>query len=102
MADISSITLPNGETYNLKDTVARSQSGSTLVLDNIASLSSLPATIQNGSITEKHVVVEFYLSNENAQLNEWGVTTYDGYYVVSGSISGSTSLRILFGVPVNT
>lgn len=34
MADISSIKLPNGVTYEIKDAVARSSSGSTLVFTN--------------------------------------------------------------------
>lgn len=62
-----------------------------------ASFSSLPQTINNAAITERHVMLESELSNPNAQSDDWTVTTANGSITVSGNISGSTSLKLVLG-----
>lgn len=64
-----------------------------LVID-IASVSSLPRTIANSAVTENHVLSEAVLGTPNVQISDWTVTTTNGSVVISGSISGSTTLRL--------
>lgn len=61
---------------------------------NAASISSLPATLNNSLITSNHVVVNSYLSNPGAQTGDWTVTTSNGSLTISGDISGSTSVTL--------
>lgn len=61
---------------------------------NATSISSLPATINNELITSDHVVVNSYLSNPEAQTEDWTVTTSSGSLTISGSISGSTTVTL--------
>lgn len=65
-----------------------------LVLD-IDSFSSLPKTITNSAITENHVVSEAILGTPSAQSNDWNVATANGSATISGTISGSTTLRLV-------
>ena len=59
-----------------------------------ASFSSLPVTLSNSSITADMVAVKGELSDPSAQTGDWTVTTSNGSVQVSGSISGSTTLKL--------
>ena len=65
-----------------------------LIID-VASFSSLPQTIQNIYVTDKHVVAQYELGNSSAQTSDWTVTTADGSVTIAGTISGSTTLKLL-------
>lgn len=65
-----------------------------LVID-IASFSSLPQTVNNAKITADHVVSMSTLGTPSAQTGDWTVTTTNGSLTISGSISGSTTLKLL-------
>ena len=65
-----------------------------LVFD-IASFSSLPKTITNNAITADHILSEVTLGTPSAQTGEWTVTTVAGSATISGSISGSTTLKLV-------
>lgn len=60
----------------------------------MGSFNSLPQTINNAKITEDHVVVKSELSNPGAQTGDWTVTTSAGSLTITGSISGSTTLKL--------
>lgn len=102
MAAISSITLPDGNTFHFKDAESREYISKSLISVELQDFSNLPLTIQNGSITKDHTVLYFVLGSERAQMDEWIITTYDGYFTISGNISGSTSMKIIFGLLHNT
>lgn len=94
MADISSITLPDGVTYNLKDQVARNASGSPPSYDVVTpSFSSLPKTFYNEHITAQHTVIgkAIHLSNPSAGDIDWNVTCASGSLTISGTFHGSTA-----------
>ena len=57
-------------------------------------ISSLPYTFSNSSITANMVVVNSILSNPLAQNGDWEVNTSAGSAVVSGSISGNTAIQL--------
>lgn len=59
-----------------------------------SSFGTLPQTISNSKITSDHVVVNYVLSNINAQISDWTITTSNGSLTISGSISGSTTLTL--------
>lgn len=65
----------------------------TLVVD-ITSISALPMTINNANITNDMVVINSVLSNPSAQSGDWTVTTSNGSLTVSGTISGTTDLKL--------
>lgn len=60
-----------------------------------SAFSSLPQNVTDSKITTNMVCVKAVLSNPSAQLDEWTVNTNTaGKVVVSGSISGSTTLTL--------
>jgi hypothetical protein len=74
-----------------------------------ASIDSLPQTINNPAITENHVLLNYELSNPNAQMDDWIVTTANGSVTISGtnpgrfgSIFGSTNLKLILGTTKNS
>lgn len=80
-------------------------SGSTMIVPvTVPSFTSLPQTVHNSQISSKHVVLEATPGTPEAQVGEWTVDTYDGYFVISGVVDGSigTSLDIVFGLRGNT
>ena len=106
MADISKIKALDGATYNLKDSTARadistlsSNLGKKIIQVDKSAFSSLPVTITNSSITANHVLLRETLSNPSAQTSAWTVTTAAGSLTISGSISGSTSVSLVLGIP---
>lgn len=64
---------------------------------NIATFSSLPQTVSSADINADMVVLGSWLSNPDAQVGLWTVTTSEGAVVVSGTISGSTALTLILG-----
>lgn len=60
----------------------------------IASFSSLPQTVSNANIESDMICVHSELGTPSAQVSDWTVSTSNGSLVVSGSISGSTTLTL--------
>lgn len=60
----------------------------------ITGISSLPVTISNSKISVYHVPTYWYLTNPGAQSEEWTITTADGSLTISGTINGTTNLRL--------
>lgn len=72
---------------------AEASEAKVLVLSS-SSFSSLPQTITNANITSDMVCVHSELSNPSAQTADWTVSTTSGSLSVSGSISGSTTVKL--------
>ena len=68
-----------------------------LLLVEASSFSSLPKTIVSDKITKNHVVVRMELGTPTAQVGAWTVTTVNGSLTINGTISGSTTLKIVLG-----
>lgn len=64
-----------------------------------SSVSSLPTTISNSSITANMECIHSVLSNPSAQTGDWTVTTSAGSLTISGSISGTTDIKLYLAVP---
>lgn len=62
---------------------------------SVPAFSSLPLTINNSAITAEHVVGQVALSNPDAQVEAWNVSTAAGSATISGTIAGSTTLGLL-------
>lgn len=65
-----------------------------VVTVSLSSFSSLPQTISNSKITADMKVINAILGTPSVQLSDWTVTTSAGSAVVSGTISGSTTLTL--------
>lgn len=74
---------------------------STIIQIDVPSFSSLPVTVTDSAISDAHVVLRETLSNPVAQTSDWTVTTAVGSLTISGSISGSTSMTLILGIPWN-
>lgn len=61
---------------------------------NCGTISSLPKTISSTEITEDMIVVNSALGTPSAMTGNWTVATSNGSVTISGSISGSTTLKI--------
>lgn len=72
------------------------------VVVNIPSFSSLPQTVSNAAITANHVLQRAELGTPSAQTGDWTITTANGSLTVSGSISGSTTLKLTLGLAGTT
>ena len=59
-----------------------------------SNISSLPTTINNTGTTANWYVVNSVLSNPAAQAGDWTVTTGAGTITISGSISGTTDIKL--------
>lgn len=57
-------------------------------------VSSLPKTVSNAKITASMICTHSELGTPSAQTSDWTVTTASGSVTISGSISGSTTLKI--------
>jgi hypothetical protein len=67
-----------------------------------SSVSSLPYTNNSATgITADHVVVASELSNSSAKTGDWTVTTGAGTFTITGTISGTTDIKLRFGTKVN-
>lgn len=65
----------------------------TLVVD-CGTVSSLPTTVSDVNVTSDMVVVNSYLGTPSAMTGDWTVATSNGSATISGSISGSTTLKL--------
>ena len=63
-----------------------------LVVD--ANISALPVTLTNDAITEDMVCIKAELGTPSAQTGDWTVTTADGEATISGTVSGTTTLKM--------
>lgn len=72
------------------------------IVVEFASFSSLPKTIYDSAITADHVVIRDEVGTPSAMTSAWTVDTYDGSLTLSGSISGSTTLRLVLEIPGTT
>lgn len=70
--------------------------GATLLMIEENSVSVFPKVISNADVTSTMVLVHSELSNPSAQTGDWTVTTADGSVTISGTISGSTNIRLIF------
>ncbi len=64
---------------------------------DFGTVSSLPQTVTNTGITEDMVVVNSALGTPSAMGSTWTVSTSNGSVTVSGTISGSTTLKLYLG-----
>lgn len=76
------------------DAVDAKVEASKVLVVTTSSFSALPQTINNTNIKTDHVVINSVLSNPAAQTGDWTWTTNNGSIVISGSISGSTTLTL--------
>lgn len=67
----------------------------TVITVNLASFNSLPQTVNDAAITADHVPVLCELGTPIAQVGDWTVTTAAGSVTVSGTISGSTTAKLV-------
>lgn len=68
----------------------------------LASFSSLPKTVYHPAITANHIVTRDEVGTPSAMTSDWTVTTANGSLTISGSISGSTTLRLILEIPGTT
>jgi hypothetical protein len=64
-----------------------------LVID-CGTVSSLPKTVTDANIEDDMVVLNSEIGTPSAQTGDWTVTTSAGSLTVSGTISGSTTLKL--------
>lgn len=69
-----------------------------IVTVNIGSFDSLPKTVSNASIRAEHTVLACTLGTPVAQEDTWTVETSEGSLTINGTISESTSMRIILGL----
>lgn len=79
-----------------------SQSALVNYVKNCGTISSLPQTFTDANITANMIVLESVLGTPSAQTEDWTVTTANGSVTISGSISGSTTLMLYFGVGMSS
>ena len=66
-----------------------------IITVDLASFNSLPQTVFHTAITAEHVAVMCAPGTPVSQVGAWTVTTGEGFLTVSGSISGSTTLKLV-------
>lgn len=65
---------------------------------SISSLSSLPTTIYSTKITADHIVLDFYIKDqEDVQGDEWTITTANGGVTISGTLNATTDIVLALG-----
>lgn len=69
-----------------------------IITVNIAAFSSLPKTVNNAAIKADHVLLAYTLGTASAQTEDWTVTTAAGSLTITGSMSGSTTAKIILGL----
>lgn len=77
----------------LKDATMTVEEAKVLVVTS-SSVSSLPTTISNSSITADMEVLKSELGNPSAQSSDLTVTTAAGSATISGTLSGATTIRL--------
>ena len=72
-----------------------------VIVVNIASYSGsqvrVPATGTNPAITANHVLLASTLGTPSAQTGDWTVNTYDGYLTLSGTATGTSTVKLVLG-----
>jgi len=68
-----------------------------LVQVDIGSFSGLPVSQNDSDVKEDMVLIHAELSDPAAQAGDWTVTTSNGNVTVSGTINGTTSMRLILG-----
>lgn len=66
------------------------------VISQTVTVSSLPMTVNVTGMTASHKAIWAQLGTPTAQTSNWTVTPANGSFTISGSISGSTSLDLVF------
>ena len=61
-------------------------------------VSSLPKTINNAGITSDMVVLKSELGTPTAQTGDWTVETSDGSLTISGTVSGTTTVKLYLAI----
>ena len=84
-----------GTTYKVKE--ATLENGLLALVVDCGTVASLPKTVNNSAITADMVVFGSALGNPSAQRSDWTVTTAAGSVTISGTISGSTTLKLVLG-----
>ena len=74
--------------------VAASVEALKILVVDCGTISSLPTTIENSSITENHVVINSEIGKPFHVSGDITITTANGSLTVSGSLSGETSLKL--------
>lgn len=69
-----------------------------IITVNISAISSLPKTVSNAAIKAEHTVLAYTLGTPAAMTDDWTVTTSAGSLTITGSISGSTTMKIILGL----
>ena len=69
-----------------------------IITVNIGYFSSLPKTVSNAAIQAEHVVLAYTLGTPSAQMEDWTVTTAAGSLTITGSIRGSSTMKIILGL----
>ena len=67
---------------------------SDILIVSVSSFSSLPKTVSNSNVTSDMVVIKAELGTPSAQTSDWDVTTSTGSLSITGTISGSTTLKL--------
>ena len=67
---------------------------SDILIVSVSSFSSLPKTVSNSNVTSDMVVIKAELGTPSAQTSAWDVTTSTGSLSITGTISGSTTLKL--------
>lgn len=70
-----------------------------IMIVDFGTISSLPVTKSNAAIKADHVVLAYELGTPGAQAGDWTITTSAGSVSVSGTIVGSTTLKLVLGLP---
>ena len=90
----STHAVQSGGTYTAIQNVA-TEAKCVILSTGSTTVSSLPYTFSNAAITTDMVCLKMILSNPSAQSNEWTVNTDTaGQAIVSGTISGSTTITL--------
>ena len=65
-----------------------------MLVGTVSTVSALPVTITNAEIRSTMYAIKAELSNPSAQTSDWTVATSDGSAVISGTISGTTDIKL--------
>ena len=79
---------------NIQDCVLDNEKLRKCLVLSVAAFSSLPKTINNSNITADMVVIHSEVGTPSAMLSDWTWTTAAGSITISGTISGSTTLKL--------
>lgn len=86
-----------GNHVHPRDTV-KADAEQEIITVNIGSFNSLPKTVSNAAIKAEHTVLTYTLGTPGAMADDWTVATSAGSLTITGSISGSTTMKIILGL----